>query len=129
MAVSWWVVAPGGLVAVVAEHVGLSGFSSFSFFDERGDLRGVVGEYTPSAPRSRPSMPSIRVRFHPQECLRCEMRPSDPVRHLTSFMNPFETGPLALAGGPALSRDGDGLHAEGLRSLSPLSPRRSSGPR
>ena len=32
-----------------------------------------------------PSMPSILVRSQPQECLRYEIRPSDPVRHLTSL--------------------------------------------
>ena len=32
-----------------------------------------------------PSMPSSMVRSQPHECLRWEIRPSDPVRHLTSF--------------------------------------------
>lgn len=41
-----------------------------------------------------PSMPSMRVPFQLQECSRCEMRPSDPVRHLTSFTKLFDVWSL-----------------------------------
>ena len=37
-----------------------------------------------------PSMPSMWVRFQPQECFRWAMRPSEPVRHLTSFTKRLE---------------------------------------
>ena len=32
-------------------------------------------------------MPSRTVRSNPKACFRCEMRPSDPVRHLMSERN------------------------------------------
>jgi hypothetical protein len=48
-----------------------------------------------------PSMPSIRARFQPQEGLRCEMRPSDPVRHLTSSQSVWNTGACGARRGPS----------------------------
>ncbi len=88
-----------------------------TLIDQHGDLGGVVGQDTPSAPRPRPpSMPSILVRSHPQECLRYEMRPSDPVRHLTSLRKTTrQLDRLALSTGASLPRDGDVSHAEGVQ--------------
>ena len=81
--------------------------------NERGDLGGIVGQEPQPHHVRAPSMPSSLVRSQPHECLRCEMRPSDPVRHLMSLREATRRlDRLALGAGASLAWDGDMTHAE-----------------
>ena len=68
-----------------------------------------------------PAMPSIKLRSQPNERFSEAMRPSQPVRHLTSFLKPGADSAFFLAA--------DGLPLRGMATLfTPISSSSTSTP-